>query len=417
MRRVEHVLLAGLRGALGQVDHTRDGADGRLAVVGGGTVDVGGLGVELDPAVEERDLQVDEALVGRQRHRPDGGGHARVAGFLELEAHVPPGLDLQVVGADDLEVLLALEGVVGLAHDRPVGGRVDAADAGVEDQFAVAGVVVLVRAVAAGELAGLLAGDDVELVHLVRGGVADQEAGAVGGDAHVVGAVALHREPPDDLAGGQVDAHDVGEARSADGEQAAVVGGVHVVGVLGVSLADRGLDGQVEGQLVRRGEDLGHPLVAVGDRVDRPDRLVGAGVDDGCGALPVVADEHDVAQFVDGGLGAPESGTPTSPWAADAVTVTPVAASAVASATTAVRRMGDPSGFTSSQGRTRQGRARLRTSRFTTRLGKHRDTGNVLHPGRSGSGAADIHHVTPFRTPRRLAVEGPGRAPGHGGGR
>ena len=105
--------------------------------------------VVLDEAVEERDLEVHVALVGRQRHRPHRAAHVRLAELVELLAHVDAAEDLVVARVDDLEDALALRRV----EDRVVERRVDRADARVVDQLAVLRVVVLVRLVAGLEVA------------------------------------------------------------------------------------------------------------------------------------------------------------------------------------------------------------------------------------------------------------------------
>ena len=67
----------------------------------------------------------------------------------------------------------------------------------------------------------------------------------------MVGAVALHREAPEDPAGRDVDADDVGEARPRDRDEPPVVRREHVVDELVVALADRLADREEEGELVR----------------------------------------------------------------------------------------------------------------------------------------------------------------------
>ena len=202
----------------------------------------------------------------------------------------------KLVVVDDLEELVALAGVDDRLERRGVERRVDAADARVEDLRAVARVVVLVRRVTRRELACLLPGHDVQLVDLVGRRVRDQQARAVRRDAHVVRAVALDREAPEDPAGRDLDADDVGEARPRDGDDPPVVGREHVVDVLVVALADRLADREEERELVRARDDLGHPRVAVGDDVEAVQALVGLGVDDVGRAVPVVADEHHAAK-------------------------------------------------------------------------------------------------------------------------
>ena len=289
VRRVEHVLLTRHAvGAVGQVD------DAQHALL---------LHVVLDEAVEERQLQVDVALVGRDGHRPHRGAEAGVAGLLHLLAHVPALQDREARVVDDLEELVALADVDDRLERRGVERRVDAADARVEDLRAVLGVVVLVRAVAGGELARLLPGHDVQLVDHVRGRVRDDDALAVRRDAHVVRAVARDREAPEDLARRDLDPDDVGEARPRHGEDLPVVGREHVVGELIVALADPVTDRQEERELVGVRVDLGHPLGEVGNDVDPAQALVGLGIDDAGRAVPVVADEHHVAQRRRGRLG------------------------------------------------------------------------------------------------------------------
>ena len=73
--------------------------------------------VVLDEAVEEGDLEVDEALVRGEGHRSHGGAHVRLSGLLELLAHVDaPGPER--AGVDDLEPAVAL----GVVERRVVGG-------------------------------------------------------------------------------------------------------------------------------------------------------------------------------------------------------------------------------------------------------------------------------------------------------
>ncbi len=102
---------------------------------------------------------------------------------------------------------------------------------------------------------------------------------------------------------GEVKRDDVPEARSRDDEELAVGGRVHVVDELVVALADELAD--------RRGSSRGRlgfvqisvdPLVVVGDDVDARERLelVALGRDDVRRALPVVADEDDLALGVAG---------------------------------------------------------------------------------------------------------------------
>ena len=101
--------------------------------------------VVLDEAVEERELEVDLLLVGRQRHRPARRAEVGIAGLGHLLAHVDPLEDhVARAGVDDLELAVALGGI----ERGRVGRRVDRADACVEDLGAVVGEVVLVRLVA-----------------------------------------------------------------------------------------------------------------------------------------------------------------------------------------------------------------------------------------------------------------------------
>ena len=99
--------------------------------------------------------------------------------------------------------------------------------------------------------------DHAVLDDLALGGVRDQQPPAVGRDAHVVGAVAVHLLLGHDaaaLAGGrlgEVDPHHVGQAGPRDREVAAVAGGEDVVDVLVVPLPDALLHREVERQPVR----------------------------------------------------------------------------------------------------------------------------------------------------------------------
>ena len=72
---------------------------------------------------------------------------------------------------------------------------------------------------------------------------------AVGGDRHVVRAVAGDLRPPGDLAGRQVDPDHVGETRTRHVEVAAVVRGEGVVHVLVIALADQLPDREVVAEL------------------------------------------------------------------------------------------------------------------------------------------------------------------------
>jgi hypothetical protein len=63
-----------------------------------------------------------------------------------------------------------------------------------------------------------------------------------------------------------------------------------------VALADELANGEDEGEPVRVRVDLEHALVDVGDDVDARHALVaGLRIEDIRGPVPVVADEHDVA--------------------------------------------------------------------------------------------------------------------------
>ena len=245
--------------------------------------------VELDEAVQERQLQVGDPLAGRDRHRAHGGGVALVAVLGEHLADVEALEHRVALGVDDLEPAIALRGV----RDRLVGRRVDEPDAGVEDLRAVGGVVALVRRVARLELPDLGARRGVERVHLARRRIAHQQPRAVRRDRHVVGAVALHREAPDDLARRDLDPHDVGEARPRDVDEAPVVGGEHVVGVLVVALADQRPHGDEVAELARVQRLLLQPLLEVRDDVEAAELGERLRIDDVGGAVPVVGDEQD----------------------------------------------------------------------------------------------------------------------------
>ena len=241
----------------------------------------------------------------------------RVAGLGELLTHVPASLHFEAAVAHDLEPAVALGGVPDRVEVAVVAGRVDAADRGVEDPLPVGRVVVLVRGVAGLERPQPLAHRDAcaagqGLVHhavlddLSRGGVRHDQTPAVGRDSHVVGAVAVHLDLRDDAVGvarlsrcrrlGDVDPHDVAQARARDREVLPIEGDEGVVDVLVVALTHRLLDGEVErragGVALRRGHHVLQLLVLVGDDVDRRQHLVRPGVDDRRGAVPVVADDH-----------------------------------------------------------------------------------------------------------------------------
>ena len=200
-----------------------------------------------------------------------------------------------VARVDDLEAAIALRRV----ELRLVGRRVDEPDAGVVDPAAVGGVVVLVRRVAGGEPADLLARERVEDVDDVPGRRRDGDARAVGRDRHVVGALAVDPEAPDDRAGVEVEPDHVGEARPRDDQQPAVLRAEHVVDELVVALADQLTDGEEVAEPLGVGEDLGHPLLDVGNDVEPRDarerRLARrpALLDHVGRAVPVVADEQD----------------------------------------------------------------------------------------------------------------------------
>jgi hypothetical protein len=129
-------------------------------------------------------------------------------------------------------------------------------------------------------------------MHLARGRVGDEQAGAVRRDRHVIGPVALHREAPDDLARAHFDADHVGQARARDVDEAPVVGGEHVVGVLVVAFADQRADADEVAELARVERDLPEALLEVRDDVQPREPLEGVRVDDVRRAVPVVGDEQ-----------------------------------------------------------------------------------------------------------------------------
>ena len=128
----------------------------------------------------------------------------------------------------------------------------------------------------------------------------------------MIGAVALHREPPDDLSGCDVDADDIGQARAGDRKDLAVGRAEHVVVELVVALADEGPDGEVERQSDRVLLDRGDAFLAIGCHVDALEPLVGHRVDDVGRAVPVVADEHDGLGLGGRGVGAAVGNEPDS---------------------------------------------------------------------------------------------------------
>jgi hypothetical protein len=80
----------------------------------------------------------------------------------------------------------------------------------------------------------------------------------------VVRAVAVHAETSQQLAGGGVDADDVGEAGAGDDEDPAVRGGVHVVDELVVAFADQVADAEEVGVVDGVALDLRQALVESG---------------------------------------------------------------------------------------------------------------------------------------------------------
>ncbi|CAN5287843.1 hypothetical protein BH09ACT12_BH09ACT12_05110 [soil metagenome] len=238
--------------------------------------------------MEEGELEVDRLLVRRERQRSHGDGDLVEAGVVERLSHVVATLDLVGLRVHDLQHPLALERV---GHVGVVERAVDRADAGMQDALAAVDEEVLVRGPTRAELSDLLAVLDPQHMDDVAGRGADDDAPAVRGDGHVVGADAVDLEAPDDLLGLQADRHDVGEGRPGDHHQATVVGGVHVVDELVVALADQRADGEEVGQPVGVGRDLLHPLVVVGHDVDAPEPRERTRRHEIGGAVPVVADE------------------------------------------------------------------------------------------------------------------------------
>src|SRR5215208_680150 len=88
-----------------------------------------GLHVELDEAVQERQLHVRDPLAWGDRHRAHGRRVALVTVRGEDLADVQALADRVVARVDDLEPAVALRGV----GDRLVGRRVDEPDARVAD--------------------------------------------------------------------------------------------------------------------------------------------------------------------------------------------------------------------------------------------------------------------------------------------
>ena len=250
-----------------------------------------GVEVELDEAVQERQLQVGHALVGGEDHRPDGGAHPGNAGGGQRRADVEAPQDRVRARVDDLQDAFALRRV----ELGPVQRGVDAADARVEDPRAVAREVVLVRLIARRELADDGAALRVDHVDLAgeRGG--DEQPRAIGRDRHVVGAIALDLHAPGDLACPEVQCDDVAQARPRDVERAPVVRRERVIDVLRVALADEQVVGVEDAQRDRVGRDLGAALRQVGDDVQPREDLLRARVDDVGGAVPVVGDDEHVA--------------------------------------------------------------------------------------------------------------------------
>ncbi len=247
--------------------------------------------VELHEPVEERDLEVEPALVRRQRHGPDRGAHVGVAGLGELLGHVPGLEHGERAGVDDLKDAVALARV----ERRVVGGRVDASDAGVEDPAAVARVDVLVRCVSGGECPHDSSRHRVQHVDDAgtgRGGGRHHQAPPVRGDRHVVGAHPRERLAPHDPARAEADRHDVVEARPRHVQRAPVGRGVQVVDHLVVALPDLGAHEDGEGRS-SRGEVLELARLEVGDDVDAANPLVGRHVQHVRGPVPVVADQQD----------------------------------------------------------------------------------------------------------------------------
>ena len=119
-----------------------------------------------------------------------------------------------------------------------------------------------------------LAGGRVDRVHHVARSSPTPAARAVGRDRHVVGALALHREAPDDLARSRGRSPTTSrEARARDVDEAPVVGGEHVVDVLVVALADQLADRDEVAEALRVERDLGQALLEVGDDVEAPEAL------------------------------------------------------------------------------------------------------------------------------------------------
>ena len=251
------------------------------------------LEVVLHEAVEERDLEVQVALVGRQRHRPHRPAHVRLAELVELLAHVDLAEHGPVARVDDLEDALAL----GLVEGRIVERRENGADARVVDELPVLREVVLVRLVAARDARHDRAGLRVDHVDDLGRRGRDEHVLAVGRDRHVVGSVAVDLRAPDDLLRAQVDRDDVGEARPRHVQHAPVVRREHVVHELVVALADLLADREEVAEPLRVRLDLRHPLVDVRDDVDAREPPEPARLDDVGGAVPVVADVEDVARL------------------------------------------------------------------------------------------------------------------------
>ncbi len=247
--------------------------------------------VELHEPVEERDLEVEPALVRGQGHWPHGRAHVGVAGLGELLGHVVGLEHGEGTGVDNLEHARALARV----ERRVVGGGVDAPDAGVEDPAAVARVDVLMRCVAGGKGPDDPPRHRVEHVHdaWTGGGCRRyHQSPAVGRDRHVIGAHACERPTPDDLARGEADRHDVVEARPRHVERAPVGRGVQVVDHLVVALPHLRAYEEGERRAIR-GEVLELARLEVGDHVHAADPLEGRHVEHVRRPVPVVPDQQD----------------------------------------------------------------------------------------------------------------------------
>ena len=160
-------------------------------------------------------------------------------------------------------------------EDRVVTGRVDEADRRVVDLRAVRRVGVLVRRVAGGERALLLAGLACRAGGRRFRSRPRPRPACRRARRHVVGALAGDLEAPLDLARlgpGQADRDDVAEARPRDDQELAVGRRVHVVDELVVALADQLADREEVAEVDGVRADLVHALVVVGDDVDAGER-------------------------------------------------------------------------------------------------------------------------------------------------